>query len=316
MYKIICVIPTYNGQNTIGRLLESLDIQTISFDKLIIDSSSTDKTRDIARDFAVETLQIPNSEFNHGGTRQMIVDLKPNYDIYIYLTQDAYLADKFALVNIVQPFSDPKVGAVCGRQLPHIDASLLAHHARSFNYPEGTQVKSFTDVPRLGIKTVFLSNSFSAYRGVALNRVGGFPTHVIFAEDMYVAAKLILADWSVAYVGNAECYHSHNYTVMDEFRRYFDMGVFHAREPWISKTFGGAGSEGLHFVKSELRFLGFRWIYLWPEAFLRNIVKLIGYKLGQYESVLPVALKKSIGMHATYWIGPFALQQEMGVDKK
>ena len=112
------------------------------------------------------------------------------------------------------------------------------------------------DAAELGIKAAFMSNSFAAYRREALMAVGGFPKHVIFAEDMYVAAKMLMAGWKVVYEGSACCRHSHNYTIIEEFRRYFDMGVFHAREPWIRENFGGAGGEGLRYVKSELKYLG------------------------------------------------------------
>lgn len=136
--------------------------------------------------------------------------------------------------------------------------------------------------------------------------VGGFPKHVIFAEDMYVAAKMLMAGWKVAYEGSACCRHSHNYTIGEEFRRYFDMGVFHAREPWIRQTFGGAGGEGLRYVKSELKYLGLSRLYLWPSSILRNACKLLAYKLGQKEHLLPFGIKRKLGMYKGYWNSPFA----------
>lgn len=96
--------------------------------------------------------------------------------------------------------------------------------------------------------------------------------------------------------------------MIKEFRRYFDMGVFHARESWICEHFGGAGGEGLRYVKSELKFLGFSRIHLWPAAIVRNAVKLFGYKLGQQESLLPIKIKSKLGMHRRYWDSPFAIQ--------
>lgn len=309
--RVACVVPTYNGKRDLERLLDSLKIQTATFDLLLVDSSSSDGTQELAKSRydsgeVKQFLVISSSEFNHGGTRQKMVDDFPEYDVYVFLTQDAVLEDKQALGKILQPFSDLQVGAVCGRQLPHHDASLLAQHARFFNYPASSQVKSQIDIPALGIKAAFMSNSFAAYRKDALVAVGGFPNHVIFAEDMFVAAKMLLADFKVVYAGQAVCRHSHNYALMEEFRRYFDMGVFHAREPWIREEFGGAGGEGVKYVKSELKFLGVKHLYLWPTAIIRNAVKLFGYKLGQKEARLPLTLKKKIGMYKGYWSGPFA----------
>lgn len=309
--RVACVVPTYNGKDDLARLFDSLRLQTISFDLLIVDSSSSDGTRELAqaRKEAGEVTQlvvISAAEFNHGGTRQMMVNKFADYDVYVFLTQDAELEDHKALANILQPFEDTQVAAVCGRQLPHYGANLLAQHARLFNYPKTSQVKTQADIPTLGIKAAFMSNSFAAYRGDALRAVGGFPNHVIFGEDMFVAARMLLAGFKVAYTGSAACRHSHNYTLQEEFRRYFDMGVFHARELWIRQEFGGAGGEGIKYVKSELRFLGCKHFYLWPAAIVRNALKLLAYKLGQREASLPIGLKKKVGMYKGYWSGPFA----------
>lgn len=304
--KVACIIPTYNGRNDLSRLLDSLKNQTKPFDLFIVDSSSTDGTADVARSQGVCVLSIPSNEFNHGGTRQFMVQRNSGYDLYVFLTQDAYLEDPLAIEKIVAPFSDEKVAAVCGRQLPHLNANALAQHARAFNYPSRSRVKTLADIGELGIKTPFMSNSFSAYRGAALIGVGGFPEHVILSEDMYVAAKMLKAGWKVVYASDACARHSHNYTLREEFSRYFDQGVFHARESWIRETFGGAGGEGLRYVKSELKFLGVSRIHLWPSAILRNACKLLAYKLGQNEQRMSIALKKRLGMYKGYWNSPYA----------
>lgn len=301
------IVPTYNGVNDLRRLLDSLDKQTLPFDLLIVDSSSTDGTAELGRDRGTHFQSVPSAEFNHGGTRQQIVFQAPQYDIYIFLTQDAYLENSASLQNLVRPLlNDPEIGAVCGRQLPHVNATPLAQHARLFNYPAISHITSFPTTSHKGMKTAFMSNSFAAYRRRALMQAGGFPDHVILSEDMYVTAKMLLKGWKIAYAADAECRHSHNYTLAQEFRRYFDIGVFHARESWIRTNFGGAGGEGLRYVKSELKFLGFLRLYLWPSSLSRNAFKLIGYKLGQNEHRLPITIKKKLSMHRRYWDGRHA----------
>lgn len=306
-FRTACIIPTYNGERHLHQLLDSIYNQSLKVYALIVDSNSTDGTIDIIKSRCDEFISIPSSDFNHGGTRQLMVERNPEYDIYVFLTQDAYLEDPHALEKIVAPFADPKVGAVCGRQLPHLDANPLASHARAFNYPATSQVKTMADASELGIKTAFMSNSFAAYRKEALLEAGGFPEHVILSEDMYVTAKMLMVGWKVAYASDACCRHSHNYTLAEEFRRYFDQGVFHSREPWIRKTFGGAGGEGFRYVKSELKFLGLSRIYLWPSSLVRNACKLIAYKLGQQEKYIPVELKKKLSMHKRFWDRPYAV---------
>lgn len=300
--RVACIVPTYNGGNELLSLYESLKIQNIEFQLIIVDSSSIDGTSEMAKSIADKFLLIDKREFNHGGTRQLAVNKFPNFDIYIFLTQDVILANEESIKRILEPFQDDGVVAAYGRQIPHENATIFASHARTFSYAPRSQIKSQSDIPSLGIKTAFLSNSFAAYRADALKKIGGFPRHTIFAEDMYVAAKLILSGGKVAYAADAVCRHSHNYSIIEEFRRYFDMGVFHARENWIGEEFGGAGGEGLKYILSELRYLGLDKYYLWPISLIRNAIKYIGYKVGKSEKYIPIFIKKRIGMHGEYWV--------------
>jgi rhamnosyltransferase len=211
------------------------------------------------------------------------------------------LADPYAISRLVSVFANPSVACVYGKQLPHTDATPVAAHARLFNYPAASRVVSLADKERLGLKACFMSNSFAAYRVADLQAVGGFPSDVILGEDMSVAARLLMAGKSVAYVADACAYHSHNYSVMQEFRRYFDTGVFHARSPWLLAEFGSAGGEGLRFVRSELAYLWRHapgWI---PSALVRTAAKLIGYRLGRLESRWPLWFKRWCSMHKGYW---------------
>ncbi|PCG12957.1 glycosyltransferase [Sphingomonas adhaesiva] len=299
--RTACIIPTYNGRDDLARLLASLVDQTLAYDLVIVDSSSTDGTEELALRHASLFFSVASRDFDHGGTRQMVVDQLPNYDILIFLTQDAELASPDALERLVANFDNPQIGAVCARQIPHLDANPFAQHARAFNYPVQRRIVDQASARRFGLKAAFMSNSFAAYRRQSLIDVGGFPRSVILAEDMFVAARMILAGWKVAYDGETACRHSHNYSIMEEFRRYFDLGVFHAKEPWIRASLGGAGSEGRAYVVSELRFLGARQLPLWPVSLLRSIVKLIGYKAGQAEGVIPLRLKRRMSMHRGFW---------------
>jgi rhamnosyltransferase len=151
------------------------------------------------------------------------------------------------------------------------------------------------------LKTAFLSNSFAAYRVSALREVGGFPKKVIFGEDMYVAAKFLESGYKIAYSADACVYHSHRYTILQEFSRYFDMGVFHAREPWLRQALGGAENEGLRFVISEIKYLSRHAFWLIPEAMLRTIMRYAGFRLGLMEHHISLKNKRKISMNPGYF---------------
>jgi len=185
--QVACIIPTFNGEKNLIKLLESFKAQLLPFDLFVVDSGSNDNTQAIALRSAKSVTLIQNKDFNHGGTRQYMFESIPSYDIYIYLTQDVILANSKSLMLLIEPFSDPSIGATFGKQLPHNGATSLARFSRIYNYPDEFRRSSICDVRKLGIKSYFLSNSFAAYRSEALHSVGGFPKHVILGEDMYVA---------------------------------------------------------------------------------------------------------------------------------
>lgn len=297
------IIPTLNAEKYILSLLERIQYQTVVPDEiLVIDSSSRDNTKVIAESLGAIVIAVKREDFNHGGTRNLGVR-HTNNDIIVFCTQDVLPVDEYAIENLIKPFNDnnTRVGAAYGRQLPRKGANPIEAHARLFNYPPTSLLKNITDIPKFGIKTAFISNSFAAFRRSALLAVGGFPSDTIVNEDTYVAAKILLEGWKVAYCAEAKVYHSHNYSHIEEFRRYFDIGVFHSREPWIRQNFGQAESEGTKYALSELKYLWNNNFRIISSALLRIALKLLGYKLGLMEQRIPIALKIHLSMNKQFW---------------
>ena len=319
------IVPTFNAGKQWADFILALKSQSLSseidtsikapfgMDVTIIDSSSSDETAVLARAAGFEVLVIDKQSFDHGGTRQFAFEhifrkSKKGlaYQWVVFMTQDAVLSDPCSLTQLLSGFKNKQVGACYGRQLPHPAASLLSAHARRFNYPEVSSLKSMDDKESPGIKTAFCSNSFAAYRVDVLAQIGGFPKRVILGEDMWVAARMLQQGYSVAYVSEACVYHSHNYTYLEDFRRYFDTGVFHAEESWILKTFGVPTGEGKRYVLSELGLLkNLPWmqrVELLFEISVRTVLKFLGYHLGKQHAHIPMLLKRRMGLFKVYWI--------------
>lgn len=302
MKKIQVIIPIYKPDHKLIELLKKIKEQSIEdIPLLIIDSGSNDEYKSEIKNMNCLVKKIDVKTFNHGGTRQMGADMFPDKDIYIFLTQDAILANEKSIENIVKVFDNFNIGCAYGRQLPHKDANLFSSYARLFNYKDKSYIYSINDKEKYGIKTAFNSNSFAAYRRKALNEIGGFPIDTILSEDMYVAAKMLLNKWSVAYCSDAMVYHSHNYTIWQEFKRYFDIGVFHSRESWIKDTFGGAEGEGKKYIISEFKYLIKRNIVLIFPMIIRDIVKFLGFRLGMKERFINKHIKRKISMTKNFW---------------
>ena len=268
---------------------------------LVIDSASTDGTLQLAACSGFEAHSISRASFDHGRTRQLAVDILWNVPVIVFLTQDAVLANQDSLRSLVAAFEDSSVGAAYGRQVPRPSATPIEAHARLFNYPAHSIVRNLDSRRTLGFKSIFLSNSFAAYRRDALLSVGGFPSSAIFGEDTIVTAKLHLAGWKTAYVAEAEVVHSHSYSAVEEMRRYFDIGVLHTHEAWLVREFGGTGGEGGRFVLSEMQFLRLNGPQHIPSALWRTFAKFLGYHLGKRERFLPLHIKRLFSMSKTYW---------------
>jgi rhamnosyltransferase len=285
--KVSVIIPTYNAEQYLPNLLTALLSQTIKFEILIIDSSSTDKTVDIAQSNNVRIKVIPKSEFDHGGTRTQAAKMV-NADIVVFLTQDALPKDDCCIEQLVKVFKNERIGAAYGRQTPYTDTHIYGSHLRMFNYPEKSYLRSYKDKEKYGIKTAFLSDSFAAYRRDSLQKIGWFKNGLINSEDLYAGALLLKQGFQLAYVSEAKVIHSHGYTLKQEFSRYFDIGIFHQCEPWITKELGNVSGEGKKYVVSELIYIAERKKYFSLfVSIVRNATKYLGFFLGKKYRYLP-----------------------------
>lgn len=284
--RLAVCIPTLDASTAWENLRASLQAQILQpSEVLVIDSSSSDGTAELATRDRSRVVVVSRAEFCHGGTRQRGAELLADADILVYLTQDAILADAHALARLAAAFEDPSVGAAYGRQLPRRGSNPIEAHARLFNYPAGSAIRSFDDRATMGFKSIFFSNSFGAYRRTAFEEVGGFPRQSNFGEDTVVAARLLKNNWRIAYVADARVYHSHSYGISDEFRRYCQIGKLHGGEPWLLRDFGSVQGEGGRFVISEIQYLMQRAPWLVPESILRSAIKYCGYRLGRHAAL-------------------------------
>lgn len=300
------VVPTYNGGSVWKAAAQALasaaKASQMDIGVLVVDSSSHDQSAQIARDCGSDVIVIDSRGFDHGGTRNMAAfEHCADCDVVVFLTQDAIVQGPESLQRLVNAFADSGVAVAYGRQLPHTNANPIATHARLFNYGAESYNSSLNDKYTLGLKAVFTSNAFAAYRLSAFTELGGFPEKTILSEDMYFAAKAVSAGYEVAYVAEAAVRHSHNYTPMEEFKRYFDIGVFQRDEAWIGREFGGAGGEGKRFLISEARYLLAKAPLWLPRAWVHDFLKIAGYKLGKNYKCLPTWLNRRFSMNGKHW---------------
>lgn len=304
--RIKVVVPTYNGggvwQAGARALAGAVKASGMDIGVLVVDSSSHDSSAQVARDAGFQVMVIDSRNFDHGGTRNMAaLEHCAGCDVVVFLTQDAIVQGPESLARLVEVFADPSVAVAYGRQLPHENANPIATHARLFNYGANSYKSGLSDKAAMGLKAVFTSNAFAAYRLSVFAELGGFPEKTILSEDMYFAAKAVSAGYKVAYVAEAAVRHSHNYMPLEEFKRYFDIGVFQRDEAWIGQEFGGAGGEGKRFLISEACYLSAKAPLWLPRAWVHDFLKIVGYKLGKNYQRLPMGLRRRFSMNSKHW---------------
>jgi rhamnosyltransferase len=226
--KISVVIPTLNAGPSFPELLRRIrsqkDVGDIEI--VIVDSQSTDQTRQAARDAGAKVLKIRWQDFNHGDTRNLgIANSKGEY--IALLTQDALPDNDQWLYFLVKALDDdPKVSAAYSRQIPHHDAppwikhqiedyGVFSDQPRLQHLHNPASLQNLTPIERLRLCT--LDNVSSLIRRSAWHN-HPFP-HVPFAEDLQWAKQEILRGGKISYQPQSRVIHSHRRGPIYEFRR-------------------------------------------------------------------------------------------------
>jgi rhamnosyltransferase len=177
---------------------------------VVVDSGSTDGTLDIVRRFPVTLVQIQPEEFTYGYALNLGV---ANVDTEIVATLSAHSQPANAdwLRELIEPFGQPLVAGVYGRQLPRSNATILELAGMRL-----TGLLSTT--PKLLARRPLFSNANGAFRRSLWlelpfdERVGG-------AEDIAWVRSMQERGYLIAYQPTAAVYHSHGEPLIKHLRR-------------------------------------------------------------------------------------------------
>ena len=306
-HTVDVIVLTYKPPKGVLQLIEMIEKQDYPIQKLIL-MNTEEKYFDerfygtgfLEKYNNIEVHHISGKEFDHGRTRNRATAYS-NADIFVCMTQDAIPADTALIGHLVEALQQPKVAAAYARQLPLPDCREIEKYTRSFNYPEESRIKSKDDIAELGIKTFFCSNVCAAYNRNIFDMLGGFEKRAIFNEDMIYAGHAVEAGYRIAYQAQAQVYHSHNYSCMQQFRRNFDLGVSQAEHPEIFEGVPSEG-EGMRLVKKTLAYLIHSGrIWLIPGFVLQCAGKYAGYLAGKNFRKLPKKFILWCTMSPNYW---------------
>ena len=254
MATVTVAIPVLNGARYLDEVLTAVRDQRIDreLEIVIVDSGSTDGSLDIAQRHGALVHGIDKSDFSHGGTRNLLMQLASG-DHVAFLTQDATPASPGWLAALLEGFEQADdVAAVFGPHDPRPGASHMIQSEMERHFAVWGDGGTAIDVHRLdrtpaGIARyrgfpgglTFLSDVNCCIARWAWERVPY--REVPYAEDQLLGRELIEAGYAKVFHPDARVLHSHDYPPGDFFKRYFDefrslREVLGHVQPWGPKT--------------------------------------------------------------------------------
>ncbi|GGP68176.1 bifunctional polysaccharide deacetylase/glycosyltransferase family 2 protein [Streptomyces melanogenes] len=195
------IVPAYNERECIANTVRSLMASDHPIEVLVVDDGSTDGTADI-----VEAMWLPNVRVirqpNGGKPSALNNGIRhARYDIVVMMDGDTVF-EPSTVRELVQPFGDPKVGAVAGNAKVGNRDSLIGAW-QHIEYVMGFNLdRRMYDV--LGCMPT-IPGAVGAFRRTALERVGGISEDTL-AEDTDVTMAMHRDGWRVVYAENARAW--------------------------------------------------------------------------------------------------------------
>ncbi len=225
------MVPTFNGEEHLESLIQMVFAQKTkySYELLIIDSGSTDKTLEIIAQYPeIRLHEIPNSEFGHGRTRNLAASMA-NSEFILFLTQDAVPAHENWLNGMLEPFTlNSRIAGVFGKQIPRANCppTIKREVATVFNnFGSDLSIMiqrrgDLIDSLNLQEASSFFSDVNSALRLDVWRKIPF--RDVKYSEDMAFGEDILAAGYQKAYAPFGAVYHSNDLPLGQYFKRKFD----------------------------------------------------------------------------------------------
>ncbi|MFH0883295.1 MAG: glycosyltransferase family 2 protein [bacterium] len=297
------IIPATNEHATLERSLPLILAQDYPdpFDILIIDSGSTDGSREWLTQLATEEprlhlyLQKPG-DFHHAGTRNLGLAITKSERV-VFMAGDAMPVDVKWLANLIRPMQeDARIAGTYGRQLPREDADIFNRLRTLYNYPETGVVKTLHDPPMTAKERFFFSSVNCCLHRKRMGEAR-FDEGVPVNEDVALSWQLLYSGWKIAYVPEAAVVHSHNRSPVEILRRYYDnavtykhIGIHQSGDRTLAHDAGGFG----HFVLRAMRGKSAK---EWQEVGTAMLFGAFGLALGRLHPILPRFIGRRISIY-------------------
>jgi glycosyltransferase involved in cell wall biosynthesis len=329
MSAVTVAIPVRNGGAALECVLSALAVQSVEHELLVCDSGSTDGSVALARAAGARVIEIPAAEFDHGGTRNLLLGAARGEHVAL-LSQDAEPADRHWLERLLGGFElGGDVALVYGAYRPRPQASLavrveLEQWFRSLAPDGGPRVerlareeRTLAAVALVGRRGFFTDAngciSRSAWERVRFREIP-------YAEDRALALDMLRAGYAKAFVPDAAVLHSHEYTVTEQLRRCFDewrglLEVYGWREPLapahLLRQLSGELARTRRALLAEQAPPGARRAAL-AAAARHHLLCRAGALLGSRADRLPPRARRRLSLEGRAGFSPLQAQDEHG----
>jgi cellulose synthase/poly-beta-1,6-N-acetylglucosamine synthase-like glycosyltransferase len=198
---ISIIIPLYNSERYIGKVLEALIAQDYPGQKeiIVVNDGSTDKSRDLIRNFEKSGAIRVVDQSNQGAVAATNTGIKTaSYDIICSVDSDVVLHRNF-LTKVIEEFEDQNVGAVQGY---YLTPAGLTFWARMMGYDVE---KRYDDIR--GKQVTQVCTGDTAYRKTALEKTGLFDPLFVYGYDNDMSYRLQRAGYKLVFRKDALCDH-------------------------------------------------------------------------------------------------------------
>jgi len=252
-----------------------------------VDSGSVDGTIELMRAHGVEPHCIPPEEFHHARTRNYAASIA-QHEILALLSADAIPTNRQWLRGLVEPFRDPMVGGVYGKQIAPEGTGPVRTRGLESIYPDVREVRCLEPGTKGTIGMIRFSNANSAIRA-SVWRQFRFHEQVLVAEDHWICYKILKHGMKVVYEPAAAVIHGHERSLWGEFQWAVDNGISLKRMGvYDDPLFSGEFQYGWRRIKQDWVHFVSRGTYgLALKGFVVSGVKWAGVQVGKREKRLP-----------------------------
>lgn len=218
---ITVIIPTKNAgpifEQVVQRILNQSNVTNIQL--IVVDSGSTDQTRDIASKYHAQVISENPSSFSHSQSRNKAAQYA-NGTYIVFTVQDALLLNDKTLYESISFLKESNAKAISARHIPYFTSDAFAawnvySYMNMISPHEQDRIiqcnkqrfdgLSFTKKRSMCI----LDDTFAVYKKKTFDKMNQYESTLSFAEDLDMAKRMICKGHEIGFLYSNGIIHSH-----------------------------------------------------------------------------------------------------------